>query len=505
MFFAISSAVVIALFLIIIFTNLTSVKEYIRYWILLRRLPDCTGKQFLIGHAGKVLGLSPVEAWLITREWLGTSPPIYKVFLGPTLVNVGVSGAKELEAVIGKMKNLEKSFAYSFLHSWLERGLLTSTGSKWQTRRKILTPAFHFSILLEFVDIFNRETKSFLKEIQEKYLDKPVDIVPLISNFTLLTMSETSMGTKLDLKTEEGMKYKNAIYQIGSIIFQRIITPWLWYPKIFNLTSLRKVEKTSLKVLHNFTNKIIQRRSENFKIFDEQFGETFTKRKHPLLDVLLNAKFKYNSIDDIGIREEVDTFMFEGHDTTSICLNFTTMLLACHKDIQEKVYHEIISYLGTDLSKEPSYADLQQMDLLERCIKEGLRLYPPVPLIGRTTSEEIPTDYGIIPKETQVFTYLYDLHRNPKYWSDPDKFDPSRHLPENCRDRHPFAFVPFSAGPRNCIGQRFAMLEIKSFFSGLLRKFVLEPVDTPETIQLIQDMILRPANGIKVKFILRNK
>lgn len=91
---------------------------------------------------------------------------------------------------------------------------------------------------------------------------------------------------------------------------------------------------------------------------------------------------------------------------------------------------------------------------MERCIKESLRVYPSVPLISRTLEEDIKTRQGyVLPKGQQAFIEIYDIHRNPQYWHDPEKFDPDRFLPENCINRHPFAYVPFSAGPRNCIGK----------------------------------------------------
>lgn len=158
------------------------------------------------------------------------------------------------------------------------------------------------------------------------------------------------------------------------------------------------------------------------------------------------------------------------------------------------------------------------------CIKESLRLYPSVPLIGRMSSKEFITPSGYtIPKNVQILIQIYDLHRNPDIYPDPEKFDPNRFSPENAISRHPFAYIPFSGGPRNCIGmynnnhtlhiniytvfpilgQKFAMLEMKTVISGILRKYILEPVDTPNTITLVQDFMLRSKDGIKIRLKLR--
>lgn len=107
-----------------------------------------------------------------------------------------------------------------------------------------------------------------------------------------------------------------------------------------------------------------------------------------------------------------------------------------------------------------------------RCIKESLRLYPPVPAISRCTSEDIKTKFGVIPEGAAMIIHIYDLHRNPKFWPNPDVFDPSRHLPENCIGRHPFAYIPFSAGPRNCIGkQAQCFLNICMYLNAMLAAF----------------------------------
>ncbi|KAJ8920819.1 hypothetical protein NQ315_015609, partial [Exocentrus adspersus] len=148
-----------------------------------------------------------------------------------------------------------------------------------------------------------------------------------------------------------------------------------------------------------------------------------------------------------------------------------------------------------------------ELKFMERCIKETLRIYPSVPFIARVLEEDVIASNGcVIPKGAPAHIHIYDIHRNPKIWSNPEKFDPDRFLPENCRNRHPFAYVPFSAGPRNCIGQKFALLELKVALCGILRNFKLEPVDTPESIVLITDIVLRAENEtVRVKFVPREK
>lgn len=142
--------------------------------------------------------------------------------------------------------------------------------------------------------------------------------------------------------------------------------------------------------------------------------------------------------------------------------------------------------------------DLNRMKYLERVIKEGLRLYPAVPKVGRILSEDVQLDEYKIPKDCMIGVHIYYLHRDERFFPDPEKFDPDRFLPENTEGRHPFAYIPFSAGSRNCIGQKFAMYEEKSVLSSIFRKYQLKSVDKREDIKIVSEIILRPISGINV-------
>lgn len=121
--------------------------------------------------------------------------------------------------------------------------------------------------------------------------------------------------------------------------------------------------------------------------------------------------------------------------------------------LQDLVYDEIIQ-MSQEHQKHFNMNELLDLKYMECVIKEGLRLYPSVPFIARTLDEDMTTSEGfILPDNAEVHIHVFDIHRDPKFWPEPDKFDPDRFLPENCVNRHPFAYVPFSAGPRNCIGR----------------------------------------------------
>jgi len=202
--------------------------------------------------------------------------------------------------------------------------------------------------------------------------------------------------------------------------------------------------------------------------------------------------------------DEVNTFMFEGHDTTASGINWILHLLGNHPEIQAKCHDELDAVFGDD-SRDVTFDDLKNLPYLECVLKEALRLYPSVPMFARMLQEDVTMAGYLIPNGTQVLFFPYVVHRDPKHWPDPDTFNPDRFLPENSLGRHPFAYLPFSAGARNCIGQRFALIEEKTLMAWLLRFFKVKSVHRRDQIRAKGEIILRPSEGVHVELELRRK
>jgi len=212
---------------------------------------------------------------------------------------------------------------------------------------------------------------------------------------------------------------------------------------------------------------------------------------------LLNL-YESNEIDIDGIREEVDTFMFEGHDTTASAISFCLYTLARHPTYQKRLQDEI------DSSKEENLSDrVQNIKFLDNVIKETARLFPPVPIIGRHFEEDAIINGRKIHKGTEVTLLVAALHRNENYWEDPDVFKPDRFNDDSCKSRNPFCYVPFSAGARNCIGQKYAMLEVKIFIYKILKNFDLKSSQSEDMLDLTAEIILKAKNGLMIEFIRR--
>ncbi|CAL1686784.1 unnamed protein product [Lasius platythorax] len=488
--------------------------RYGKYGQLIDRIPGLATVP-IFGNILTLSNLTQEELWQLQITLSKNYYPIFKMW-SFTIAYVVICHPDDVQVILSSSKqHLEKGLIYTLLHPWLRTGLLTSKGAKWQERRKILTPTFHFNILKQFVDILieegNRMTK-FLNNIEGSIVK---DLVLLISQHTLNAICETSMGVSLENMSEYEQQYRQAVHEMGEIFIYKFLRPWFYSDVIFALTSMGRKQAKNLKILHRFTEKIIAERKQYHELTDGRYLQNLEndaaietddsemiknkKRRLAMLDLLIAAS-RNNKMNDLDIREEIDTFMFEGHDTVAMTLCFAILLLAEHKDIQEIARNEVSAVMQEN-GGQLTMTALQKLPYLERCLKETMRLYPSVPFITRILSEDVKLQSYLIPSKTDVLVSIYNLHRNPNFWPNPHIFDPDRFLPENIHNRHPFSYVPFSAGPRNCIGQRFAMLELKAITAPLLHNFYLEPVDYLKDLRHTMHIINRVTQPIRVRFV----
>ncbi|CAO1427376.1 unnamed protein product [Diamesa serratosioi] len=322
------------------------------------------------------------------------------------------------------------------------------------------------------------------------------------------------MGVKLE-DIDKRNVYRNNVYEHLNKLFVRLFSPWLYSDFLYSLLGNKKDFDMIVKSLHDFTDKVIKQRKilnqleqenaeKNQNLADENIQFNSKTRRFAMLDTLFQAQ-EAGLIDDEGIREEVNTFTFAGHDTISNGLLYILLLLAHNPQSQQKIYGEIENVLKSKNTDNILIDDLGKMPYLDRVIKECLRIYPPITFISREFSEDLIHDGVEYKKGDMAHILIYDIHRDEEQFPDPEKFDPDRFLPENCEKRHKFAYIPFSAGSRNCIGQKFALLELKTIIIDIIRNFDLFPVTKREDIIFIGDLVLRTNTPIKIKFLIKNK
>jgi len=223
------------------------------------------------------------------------------------------------------------------------------------------------------------------------------------------------------------------------------------------------------------------------------------------------------------IQDEINTFIPAGYDSTSTTVGWCLYTLGHHPDAQDKVVVELEERVPNFGSEPLTLKDISSLEYLECCIKEAQRLYPPVPFYGRHISQ--PLDIGkerkeskklefinfgdgssgkMIPAGTSVIVDTYTLHRDPQQFSNPNEFIPERFLPGNAADIHPFAYLPFSAGPRNCIGQRLATINSKVMLASILKAYKIRSVDPVDKLTLSAEIVLTNHTGINIIIEKRN-
>ncbi|XP_012524924.1 cytochrome P450 4C1 [Monomorium pharaonis] len=430
-------------------------------------------------------------------QWLGPVPLIY------------LFKPEYLEKILPSTVNITKGSDYNLIKPWLGNGLILSTGQKWFHDRKLIGPTFHFTILEQFAIIQSEKAEILLKCIKketEKYPGKAINIFPFLMRVALDIICETAMGVDIRVQETE-TKYTSALQEMSDLTVERFFTPWYWIDSLFYLLPAGKKFKSAIDILHKFTTEIIskkkaERKSQNdhteLKKDEDNDVNIGKKNRKAFLDLLLDQNEKSDTpMTDDELRSQVDTFMFAGHDTTSMAMTWALFLLGNNPEQQEKVHEELEEVFG-DSDAPATATDLAKLKYLDRVIKETLRLFPSAPVISRELVEDVKLDVCTLPKGYTIVMGIFLAHRNPEVWPDPSKFDPDRFLPENSRDRSAYAYVPFSAGPRNCIGQRFALQEQKIILTAILRKYRVKSVKTLDEIKYAVSIVLRPNEEVLV-------
>ncbi|XP_002007162.2 probable cytochrome P450 4d20 [Drosophila mojavensis] len=420
---------------------------------------------------------------------------------------------EHFEAILSSTTLLEKGQLYEFLRPFLNDGLLVSVGKKWHSRRKVFSTVFHFKILEHYVGIMDKQADILVDSLQQVADgEQVVDTLKYVSLAALDIITETAMGVQVNAQSDPDFPYIKALKSVVYIQPDRMLKFSQRYEWLFRVTAplLHRKLVSDIRIMHDFTDKVIRERREAVErakadgtykplsLGDEEIGR---KPQMAFLDILLQASIQGSPLTDADIREEVDTFMFEGDDTTSSGVAHALYSIARHPAVQAKIYEELVRVLGNDPRAAISQSQLQQLKYLECVIKETMRLYPPVPAVGRYTRKDLKIGDQIIPAHTSIYMVLYFAHRDPKYFPDPFSFKPERFLDDTAEvDGKPqaanFSYLPFSAGPKNCIGQKFAMLEMKMLLSKVVRYYELLPKG-PE-IRPMMNFILRSATGMHI-------
>uniref|UniRef100_A0A8C0ER45 Cytochrome P450 4B1 n=1 Tax=Bubo bubo TaxID=30461 RepID=A0A8C0ER45_BUBBB len=466
----------------IIFVLLKVVQFYQERKKLIKALEAFPGppKHWLYGHNHLVrreLGSIRIMSW--GEEY----PHAFPRWFGPLLPSLIIHHPEYAKSILGRTDG-KPNVPYKFLAPWIGQGLLILNGTKWFQHRKLLTPAFHYDVLKSYVDLMSDSVKVMLDKWEKKNTEKKS--VELFQDVSLMTLDSIM---KCAFSYNTNYYYIRAVYDLSYLVSNRVQT-FSFKDIFYDLTRKGHEFQNACKLAHTHTDKVIKERKMLLSS-EKELGKIQKKRHLDFLDILLCTKDANGvGLSDEDLRAEVDTFMFEGHDTTASGISWLLYCLSLYPEYQQRCREEIQGILGDRDTIE--WEDLGKMTYTTMCIKESLRLFPPVPAVSRCLSKSITFSDG---RSLPVGLNIFAIHRNRDVWEDPEVYDPLRFSPENSAQRHSHAFLPFSAGSRNCIGQQFAMNEMKVALALTLLRFKLCP-DPSKPPRLLPQLILRSSNGI---------
>jgi cytochrome P450 len=361
----------------------------------------------------------------------------------------------------------------------LGEGLLTSEGEHWKFQRRAASPAFRIDKLRALAPAFASSAEATVARMKAKAQAGPIDVMAEMQHATLDVIVETILGGADPAFGFDRIAttVEDYIQTMGKPDMLDMFGTPNWVPRPWGGKGRRAAE--GLK--QSAVNAIERRRAS---------GET----RNDLLGLLLAARDPETGkgLSDDELRDNVVTFIGAGHETTALTLTFSLYLIANAPDIQERLLREAIDVCG-DMPVDAAMIDA--MPFHEQVIKEAMRLYPPVAIIDRVAQEDIDLGDVQVKKGDFAFALIYIMHRHKKLWEHPERFDPDRFSEERAKAIPRFQYMPFGAGPRICIGMKFAYMEAISILATLVRELRFLP-NPAHTVEPNIRITLRPERGM---------
>lgn len=373
----------------------------------------------------------------------------------------------------------KKTRGYDNLRLILGNGLLTSEGDFWRRQRRIAQPAFHHRAIAGFAETMTSAAQRMLTRWREDSLTR-VEMEAEMSRLTLEIVGRCLFSTDLSDATDQVGPALGTVLELAMNRTTRVFQIPLSVPTPLNRRLERAVAELDRVVLG-----IIEERRRR------------ADRPADLLSMLLDAKDEESgeSMSDAQLRDELMTLVLAGHETTANAMVWTFHLLSEHPEIAAKLRAELDTKLG---ARAPGLPDLKNLPYTDAVMKESMRLYPPAWMMGRSASESLELGGFTIPAGSMVFICVHQLHRDERFWAAPTEFRPERFLDGEIERVPKHAYLPFSAGPRVCIGNAFAEMEAKLLLASIAQRVELSTVPghrvEPEPL-----ITLRPRFGLPMQ------
>ncbi len=394
--------------------------------------------------------------------------------------------------LVGNAANYTKrTRGYEALRALLGQGLLTSEGETWRKERRIVQPAFQVTRMAGFARTMAVATLELAERWETAAREGQVlDMAAQMSQLTLRIAGETFFS--MDISQASG-EVGQALDTVLSGFIRGVLNPLaarLPLPATFR-------HRAAIRTLHAVVDDIVRRRRAALASGQAAGND--------LLGMLLAARDEETGegMSDAQLRDEILTMLLAGHETTANALAWTLYRLSQHADVDQRLHSELMTTPEGPMSQE----SLSQLRWLDLTLRETLRLHPPAWVESRKAIADDEVGGYRVPAGAFVFLSQYAIHRNPRLWTDPERFDPERFLPERqtCPDGSPrprLAWFPFGAGQRKCIGEHFAMIEMKIVLSILARRFSFSLLPG-RRVEHEATVTLRPRGGLPMRVARR--
>lgn len=395
-----------------------------------------------------------------------------KIRLGPYSVIALNDPAHHHWVLKENWTNYPKGKAFEKMEPLMGKGLLMAENEFWRQNRSIVQPAFRLNRLDSYYKEVVSSSEALFKEWNGK---EKIDFHEEMMSLTLSVISKSLFHID---QGKESYKISEAIHDFMAGMEEQIFH-FLPIQKHFP-TSVNRKFKASVRYLDSVVYKIIDERRRD------------SESRNDLVSLLINASKKDGAvgITDKYLRDEVMNFFVGGHETSANAITWCLYNLSRDKEVLNKVLEEI-------KSTKLELSTLDQFTYLDKVIDESLRMFPPIWILSRETKSEDQIDGMVIPKGSIMVVSPYFLHHRKDIWPDPHTFNPERFNREESEKRPKNSFLPFGLGPRSCIGEIFARMEIKTFLIMFLSKFEFTRDESVPVIPLAT-ITLRPKNGVHI-------
>ena len=399
--------------------------------------------------------------------------------IGPFSIYIASNPDVVHDLLIKQRENIVKSPQdMRVLGRFLGRGLLTNEGNAHKHQRKLVQPAFLPKRIQSYADTMVRQSQAAFSNWYDGLI---VDIDQTMTRLTLDIVAQTLFSATISADEAERIAHAMDVLQVDvAKLSAMVIAPPTWLPLAIN----RRVKRATA-VIDRIVWRVIRERRAN----PRDTGD--------LLSMLLLTKDEQgNGMSDQQVRDEVITLILAGHETTANALTWCVYALTQNPAVQAKLHAELDTVLA---GRAATLDDLARLPYCDMVIKETLRLYPPAwSLTPRVTTQSIEIGGYQLPKNVGVLISPYLSHHDPRLWHEPDRFDPERFTPDNEAQRHKYAYIPFGAGNRVCIGNAFALMEARLILATLAQRFSFT-LDPSQKVEYDPQITLGTKYGMRVR------